>query len=716
MKRKFYAGGTLILIIGIVSAGILFFFDQKTEVNASSKVFVDQPYVIYFSEPIHANSIKDKNIYITNVNGDKVKAVMTLHNNRQSIQIESLKVGKYKVHINEKAFEQIGNKKGKREFEFEVINTIEDISSIRQLKDYFIAIRNNPVFDNVLESTDESSSGIADTDSSKGSSSYSTTNNQVDEIEEGDIVVTDGHYIYSVVDNEIIMTDVSNPKALKVANRISFDDQSYPTELIIHEKMLVVVLEAYVEKEKGRSIAMTKAVFYSISDGSKPKFVREIAQEGYVKGVRKYNDILYLVSNATPDYYWIMEEGKDDDLIPSTYDSARNKELVPLALDKISILPEASEPNYTLITALDLGNFETSYLETKGYLGGSSSLYMSNQSLYLTVMKHPPMVFKTEVIGSNEDKVTTDEMRILPIDAQLDTIVYKYSINGTKIEFVASTEVKGTLVNQFSMDEYKGYFRLAITEGKFSEEEHLKNHLYLYDGNLQKVGEITNLARGEQIYSARFMGDKAYIVTFKEVDPLFVIDLKNPKQPKVLAELKVPGFSNYLHPLNEDYLIGIGHDTVTEKDDYTKQPIVKTKGIKISLFDVKDDAKPKEQDSVVIGGSGTFSEVMYNHKSLFRNDEYHYYGFPVNLYEEKEKETIQYKGTGAMIFEITADDGIQLKGNLIEQAKAGEMYEQWDKVITRILYIEDTLYTVSRTEVKSYHLKTFEPIGTVAID
>lgn len=716
MKRKLYAGGTLIFIFGIIAAGLIFFFDQKTEVNASSKVFVEQPYIVHFSEPIHANSINENSVYITTVDGEEIEAFITLKQNNQSIQIEGLQVGKYIFHIKEKAFKNKGIKNSKREIEFEVIEKIEGISSIQQLKDYFLTIMENPVFETVIESTEESSVGLSSTRDSAGLSSFSTTNNQVDGIEEGDIVVTDGHYIYSIVDNEIIITDVTDPANLKVADRISFDAQNYPTEMIIHEQMLIVILEANVEKEKGHNVSMTKAQFYDISNGTKGKFIREVGQEGYINGVRKYDDMLYIVTNTIPDYYWIMEEGKEENLLPSIYDSSLSETLQPLSLDKMTILPGASQPNYTMISALDLSNFETSNLETKGYLGGSTTLYMSNQSIYLTVMKHSPTAFRTgEIIENNDDKELSDEMRILPIDSEMKTDIYKYAINGTKIEFVASTEIKGTLLNQFSMDEYKGYFRLAITEGKFSGTTQLKNHLYIYDENLQKVGEITNLAKGEQIYAARFMDEKAYVVTFKEVDPLFVIDLKNPKQPKILGELKVPGFSNYLHPLDKNHLIGIGYHTETQRDNNPNQPIITTTGIKLSLFNVKDVSKPKEQDSVVIGGPGTFSEVAYNHKALFRNGEYNYYGFPINIYEEKGLNEIQYKGTGALIYEITAENGIELRGNLIEPAKSGEMNEDWEKVITRILYIGDTMFTVSRSEVKSYHLKTFEVIGTVTL-
>ncbi|PYF08560.1 beta-propeller domain-containing protein [Ureibacillus chungkukjangi] len=417
------------------------------------------------------------------------------------------------------------------------------------------------------------------------------------------------------------------------------------------------------------------------------------------------------MTNKTPDY-WLLAEQTDVELRPFTYDSEEGEELEPMEIDKLTILPGSSEPNYTIITAIDLANFESSKVETKGFLGGSTALYMSQEALYLTAVNYLPI---TTFEGNASTKIAAD-MAIMPISAT-DTDIYKFAIDGTDVEFKATTSIKGSILNQFSMDEHNGYFRVATTEGNaFLEgDEPTKNHLFIYNENLEKVGEVTDLAKGEKIYSARFMGDKAYIVTFKQVDPLFVIDLKNPEKPVVLGELKIPGFSNYLHPLDENHLIGIGYDTENRVDDITKEPFTTTTGIKISLFDITDYANPKEQDTVVIGGRGTHSEVEYNHKALFRNEQNSYFGFPIIVYEGKGEYDVEYKGSGAVVYEITAENGIKLKSDLVVPAKEGEQYEDWDALISRLLYIDDTLYTVSREEVKSYDLHSFKEISSVKI-
>lgn len=717
LKRRFLAGGLLLVTIAMVTGVIFFFFGQKLEVTSASTIMAKQPYHVHFSEVIDEDSVKDQAIYVTNEEGERVKAVITLQENKQSLAIENLLPGQYVLHVEEKAFKQKSIHTEKQVIEFKVIEKIEDISSVQDLQDYFQTILNREAKNRdsstttVEESSDMSNlSGASDKGSGEAGSSFSSTNNQVEDIEEGDTVVTDGRYIYSIVENQIMITDVRKPQ-LKIASKIKLDSNSYPTQLMIHNDMLIVITDQYIEMKKEGyvgGISMTKASFYNVKDAKNPQLMREIGQDGYMNGIRKFDNTLYIVTNKTPDY-WLLSEHEEVELRPYTYDSAKSEELEPMAIDKLSILPGSSEPNYTIISAIDLKNFENKKVETKGFLGGSSALYMSKGALYLTAVNYKPVTIE----GNGTTKIAAD-IAIMPVGAG-NTDIYKFAIDGTTVEYKATTSFAGTVLNQFSMDEHKGYFRVAATEGNpfGNSEETSKNHLFIYNENLEKVGEVTDLAKGEKIYSARFMGDKAYIVTFKQVDPLFAIDLKDPERPKVLGELKIPGFSNYLHPLDENHLIGIGYATENRVDGVSKTPFTTTAGIKISLFDITDHSKPKEQDSVVIGGRGTHSEVEYNHKALFRNEQYNYYGFPVTIYGAKGEYDVEYKGSGALVYEITAENGIKLKGDLVEDAKEGEEYEDWESVISRLMYIDNTLYTISREDIRSYDLQTFKEIGSV---
>lgn len=709
MKRRFYASGILLLTITLVTSALLLFFGKKVEVSAASTVFANQPYNVHFSHVIEKESINNGDIYLTNEDGKKVDAEITLQPSNQSLSIVASAPGEYVLHVEKNAFKETGVKAENQTVEFKVLEKIEQLTSVQDLKDYFQTILKNDNRNFVYEVSEASGAKESADMSTSNSSSHSTTNNQVEGIEEGDIVVTDGHHIYSIIDNQIVITDASNPKSLKVKSKISLQPNSYPSQLMLHDDMLIVILDQYVEMKQDRymgGISLTKAAFYNIEDAANPKLVREIGQDGYMNGIRKYNDVLYIVTNKTPNY-WLLSEEEDVELRPYMYDSA-SEQITPMDIKQLSILPGSMEPSYTIISAIDLENLESKEIQTKGFLGGSSTLYMSNEALYLTAFNYSPTIYESK----SSTSFTTD-IAIMPVATNTD--IYKFSLDRTKVELVGSTSLKGSILNQFSMDEHNGYFRIATTEGNMwgSPEQASKNHLFIFDEQLKKVGELTDLAKGERIYSARFMGDKGYIVTFKQVDPLFVIDLANPKNPKVLGELKIPGFSNYLHPLDENHLIGFGYETETRIDSYSKQPFTTTAGMKISLFDITDFNNPKEQDAVVIGGRGTYSDLQHNHKALFRNNKYNYFGFPVVVYEGKGEFDVQYKGNGALVYEITAENGIQLKGNLVTPAKSGEQYEEWGTNISRLLYIDETLYTVSGNEIKSYDLKSFKQLGSV---
>jgi len=256
------------------------------------------------------------------------------------------------------------------------------------------------------------------------------------------------------------------------------------------------------------------------------------------------------------------------------------------------------------------------------------------------------------------------------------TVIHKVSIDKNSIEHTAQGEVPGTVLNQFSMDEYNGNFRIATTTGNTWEGNSL-NNLYVLNEEMKIIGKTEDLAQGERIYSARFMGDRAYLVTFKNVDPLFVIDLKNPENPEVLGYLKIPGYSDYLHPYDETHVIGIGKD-VNESIDADKvhsaNAVYYTAilGLKVSLFDVSDVQNPKETGKIVFGDRGTESYALQDHKAFLFDKSRNLLVIPVMLAEINKSQysdpipTDAY-GTpvwqGAYVLNVNLD-GISLRGNV----------------------------------------------------
>jgi hypothetical protein len=269
------------------------------------------------------------------------------------------------------------------------------------------------------------------------------------------------------------------------------------------------------------------------------------------------------------------------------------------------------------------------------------------------------------------------------------------------------------------MDEHEGYFRVALTSGNMwaSGNAGSKNNVYVLDESLAIAGKLEGLAPGEKIYSVRFMGDRAYLVTFRNVDPLFVVDLSRPTAPVVLGQLKIPGYSDYLHPYDENHIIGFGKETVEvpSKGMGPDETMAFYQGMKIAMFDVTDVAQPKELFKEVIGDRGTGSELLHNHKALLFSKAKGLMAFPVELYEIKNKDAIkpgempaygEFVYQGAYVYGIDLASGFDLKGRIShltdeDLKKSGQYGYDYNKTVRRILYSGDTLYTLSDSMLKA---------------
>ena len=694
-KGKWYVAGVISFMVAAAFV-IVYFVSPQLQVYATSTVFENEPFYAKFNESLKKKSVTNNMIYIEDADGNKVKTALSISQDGKTLVVKDLPKGIYTIHVTEQAFKK--KVKSGATVTFSVVDELQEITSLDDLKTYFEMFMNKErVFvSNEMKDTAESTSADFAVSDSANSASHSATNNQVEGIEEGDVVVTDGQYIYSLRDDTIFITHATK---MKVASKIKLKDQ-YPSKLLLHDNKLIVLYDQYIgsttEDHRYAGKIMTQIAIYDVTDHEKPTLIREVGQEGYQVGVREYDDILYVVTNATPQY-WIMEEEEDVELRPQLFDS-KDEALTHVPVNKIRIFPGSNEANYTIISAIDLNEYETADMKVETYLGAGSGIYMSTEAIYMTAPVYIPIATSTNAMMDSS---------MLAMDS--NTALYKFTVEGTNIDMTARTTIEGSVLNQFSMDEYNGYLRVATTTGNaWGNGGDSNNHLLVYDEKLNEVGKLTDLARGERIYSARFMGDKAYIVTFRETDPLFVIDVADPKNPAVLGELKIPGFSNYLHPLDESHLIGIGYDTKVEVDSYSKRPIVYTMGMKISLFDVTDVNHPIEVDNEIIGGRGTYSDVQHDHKALYRDEAKGHYGFPISIYNED-----QFVGSGALVYHITPK-GIELAGDLVKKAQ-GEQYEEWETMVRRLLYIDNTLYVIANHEITAYDKQNFNKQGNIVL-
>jgi len=574
--------------------------------------------------------------------------------------------------------------------------------------------------------------GSMDTIQSAGDAGdYSGTNIQVEGVDEADIVKTDGNYIYLVKGERVIIAHAYPAGDMKIINTLNFADKNFtPDEMYVDDRYLIVI--GHTNRYRDNPVIMpmkdtvdeiipeiypppyrremVKAIVYDIGDKAGINQVRELELDGRYVSSRKIGQSLYLVANKSIYYY---PQKEMDDLKPLIRDTVIGNEYVEIDYSNIKCFPNFVEPNYLIVAGINLDRPEEK-ADINTYLGFGGNIYASLKNMYIAVTG-----YRYEV---KDDK---------NIDY---TKVYKFAMNDGKIKYTAGGEVPGTILNQFSMDEYNGCFRIATTKGDIwrTDEYTSKNNVYVLDDGLKIIGKLEDIAPGERIYSVRFVGDRGYMVTFKTVDPFFVIDLKEPDRPEILGALKIPGYSNYMHPYDENHIIGFGKDTIElgQKggNGSKTESMAYYTGMKMAVFDVTDVSNPVEMFKEKIGDRGTDSELLYNHKALLFSKDKDLLAFPVSVMEVKGSE-VQEAGfpaygkftfQGAYIYNIDLVNGFSLKGritHLSEQdyMKAGNYWYDSDKNVDRIIYIKDVLYTLSGKYIKANSMENLAEIGTLEI-
>lgn len=554
-----------------------------------------------------------------------------------------------------------------------------------------------------------------------GSVDYSTTNIQVEGVDEADIVKTDGEFIYLVSENRIIIVKAHPAEEARVLSEIELDET--PEGIFVNGDKLVVLTGGYgvfilergeeklglpePEMEQGPQSSIK---VYDITDRESPYLTREIDVDGQYVGSRMVGDYVYAVINEqTYDY--------DNEIGLPRIDLGDGATEIPASEIYYSNIPD-SWYVYTTIVAVNAQDDDREPTYETLLLGSSSNIYVSPNNIYIT---------STRWQNSGDYSETT--------------AIHRIHIDEDRIEYQVSGEAPGRLLNQFSMDEYRGFFRVATTTtgsgagvggaavgpdaSVFLSPNTTANHIYVLDMDLDIVGRLEDLAPGESIYSARFMGDRSYLVTFQKIDPLFVIDLKDPYEPKVLGELKITGYSDYLHPYDENHVIGIGKEAVAvEQRDFAWY-----QGVKISLFDVTDVENPVEIAKYEIGDRGTDSPILRDHKALLFDKSRNLLVMPV-LVAEIDQGKYPYGlepsaygepvWQGAYVFDISLDEGLELKGRIthyedyVDQMK-GYYSTSYLYSVERSLYIDDVLYTISDAMVRMNNLETLDHIGDVEL-
>ena len=594
---------------------------------------------------------------------------------------------------------------------------------------------------------------------SSGAGDYSTTNIQVAGVDEPDIVKNDARYIYTISGQTLTIVDAYPAEKASVVSKTEISDA--PKDLFVTGDRLVLFTQGYgspdYPEEKTASMKaevmprrpvygnspVTHAVIYDITDRSSPKLMKDYTIEGDYTDARMIGTLVYMVTREQVYPYY-----NDQIVVPTLREGT-----------KTVIQPDVWHFNYpdqqytfTTITAIDAATGTEKNAQTY-LLGNGNIIYVSPDAMYVSYQKYHPIVYPVrggmeiakplpapvswiagpgaavdsgavssapapqDFNAMNDDQRQAiisglrsgeqDSIRRQEAD-QTSTVIHKIEIKDGKIQYVAKGEVPGTLKNQFAMDEYNDNLRVATTSSVYTQSgQYTYNNVYVFNGQMERIGALTHLAEQESIYSTRFIGDRLYMVTFKRIDPFFVIDLSTPSNPKVLGKLKIPGYSDYLHPYDATHIIGIGKETASNEWGG-----VSTSGVKLALFDVSDVTNPKQLAKVQIGDAGSDSAALTDHHAFLFDRNKNLLVIPVRAVSMNQVSKGDYYNNqpqawyGAYVFGLTPETGFTLKGTV--QHGTGDngyyYYGSSGADVKRSLYIGDVLYTMSSKQIKANSL------------
>ena len=532
---------------------------------------------------------------------------------------------------------------------------------------------------------DESADMDLSEGSKEGGKDYSTTNLQMEGVDESDIAKIDGSYIYTVEDKYIVITDIRDGKLEEVTRFLPKDCGAADRvmEIYVDGDQLILVVQGYETSLDGNSKAgsdketsdketsdketsdketkdeensdketavsdasedsafcykmngksTTQIQVYSIVDRRNPEFEGRLIQDGYYNTSRKIGDVVYLFTqyHMTSDVVGYVEK-EYTSVIPKV-----NGEKV--AAGEI-YLPESSGESGILVSSLDV-NKPDKVLDSKLVISGYAQTYISKDALYLY----------------EED-----------YDGAMITNIAKFALDEGRISGVAATAVRGYVRDTFAINASDGYLRVLTTD--YSTEDEV-NALYILDENMKLTGQLTGIAPGEEIYAARFMGNTGYFVTYRNTDPLFTVDLSDPAKPEIIGELKVTGFSEYLHFWDDTHLLGIGY----ESDEKTGN----IENIKLSMFNIENPGEVTEEAKLVLKDVD-YSEALYDYKSVIISKDKNLIGLVCEDYSSsRTKQTYQIysyeNGTFKKQAEIPDINGVNYEN--VRGMYSGNVFYLW---------------------------------------
>ncbi len=543
------------------------------------------------------------------------------------------------------------------------------------------------------------------------SNDHSTTNVQVAGVDEGDIIKVDDEYIYTLTSSGLTITQASSGH-LQIVYQQDFENY-VPQEMFLYENQLILIGGTYeyfaYSGKTGEdaiepalciypyfSYSKTNIRIYDMSDHANLLLQKEVTILGNYATSRIIDGTMYFFTNY---YFYNL---LDNQYIPRIADSSVNGGAeYEIGVEDIYYYSNYIYFNFFLVGKIELDQ-TAQVTNLKAYLGISGELYVSSSNVY---------------VASYDNAYSSINY--------LGTYSYTY-LTYTRISKIALSDlllkdvcrIQGNIKDRYSLDEYNGYLRVATTISDWQDyQSTLYSNVYVLDTKLKIVGSIRKIAEGERLYSVRFQADQGVLVTFKQIDPLFQLDLSNPLQPQISQGLKEEGVSLYLHYITgTDYVIGLGYNTETTSGGRTR-----FNGIKISLYD-HSQAEAVNLSTVVLEGEWSYSEALYNPKAILYDQSSGLFAFAAEEWAINLSGGGYYTQSRQGLYVFTFADldlsDYHCLTNFNEGIHYNDWYDYYDNYysyIQRGARIGDYLYTISERYICSYNLIDYQLIEQLQI-
>jgi uncharacterized secreted protein with C-terminal beta-propeller domain len=514
------------------------------------------------------------------------------------------------------------------------------------------------------------------------SGDYSSTNVQEEGVDEADVVKNDGTYLYLI-----------GGEGLRIAKVVPADAMALAAEVALPGEVQELYLrgDQVIALGLGEEYDTTVVSFVDVTDRSAPVVETTLEFDGALAASRLIDARLHLVLQMWPEWPGDGSEeairGADvDELIPDVAVSVAGGEPVRRNVAPWQDFYRPVDPDGYSMTTVVTVSADDPAAEAKSVavVADAGTVYASREALYVTDYNYN---------WQGEERPTTD--------------IYKFDLREEGPVLAAGGSVPGRLLNRFSLGEHEGFLRTATTTaqtgGMLFTPTATSNNVYVLvpeEGALKIVGRVEGIAPGESIYSARFIGTRGFLVTYEKVDPLFTLDLSDPAAPRVVGELKVPGYSDYLHPMGENHLLAMGKDALVDGDMTWYQ------GVQVSLFDVTDFADPQRVDVETVGVRGTESEALQDAHAFNYFEPEGMLAVPMTVAENAGPEPWAYglpTFRGICVYEVSTETGIAEAGRIATEPVVSEMY-YWNYGWARGVFIGDHVYAVTAGAVRAVPL------------